>query len=856
MRNLNEFHTRYSQPWLYAIAIYIFAISLFLRLQIAPAESGYPFVTFYPAMVVAFYLCGIRPGMAVAVLSAVAAYFFFIPRLLTPYGTNEGYIAIAAFLFSAYLIGLIIHQLKAYAIKSRSLFENSFTGMIAIDPSSGHIVDANQTALDMWGYDIEEFLTRTKDNLTHPDDLAESRQRNEQLAKGMVDHLRFEKRYLRKNGSYFWAETCSSTVKDAKGKVNLFIVSAIDISARKKSEEMLRFHSEILNNLSEGVFLIRSSDEKIVYANPRFEQMFGYDHDELLGMHISIVNAPSEITPETRAKAINSELEAHGVWNGEVQNIRKDGKTFWCHVSVSTYEHPEFGQVWVAAHDDITEHKQMEINLRESENRRHLLEQKEIVQTSLDGFCVVRTSDGQILDTNDIFCKMVGYSRQEVLAMGIHHLEIKESAEETEAHLIKIMNIGYDRFETRHRHKQGHLIDFEVSVSYSNVKGGVNFAFFRDITERKRTEKTVRLSYDQLKRFIQQAPISIAMFDRNMNYLAVSGRWMVEYGQGYTDLIGRNHYVVHPNMPTEWEMAHQEGLAGATLEKKEDLSIQPDGSKRWLHWVVQPWFDENKKIGGIIITTENITDTKMLEIEVAEHRKEMEQLQKMHVAAQTASAIAHEINQPLLAIASYSQAALMMMKAEKFDFNEIYNAIEKSEQQALRAGRSIRDLLNYLSKREFPIELFDLNKEVIDIVGTAKSEHNLVFHSVLNLEEGLPLVRANRAHIQKVLLNLLHNGLDAMQAAGIPLPAITVTVCTTKDNNFAQLTIQDNGPGIKKEDINRLFQPFFTTKTKGIGMGLAISRSLIEENGGQLWVDPQEGPGAIFHLTLPLACEI
>jgi signal transduction histidine kinase len=86
----------------------------------------------------------------------------------------------------------------------------------------------------------------------------------------------------------------------------------------------------------------------------------------------------------------------------------------------------------------------------------------------------------------------------------------------------------------------------------------------------------------------------------------------------------------------------------------------------------------------------------------------------------------------------------------------------------------------------------------------------------------------------------------------IPI-AITITVATTKDNKCAQMTIQDNGPGIKKGDINRLFEPFFTTKSKGIGMGLAISRSLIEENGGQLWVDPEEGPGAIFHLTLPFA---
>ena len=92
-----------------------------------------------------------------------------------------------------------------------------------------------------------------------------------------------------------------------------------------------------------------------------------------------------------------------------------------------------------------------------------------------------------------------------------------------------------------------------------------------------------------------------------------------------------------------------------------------------------------------------------------------------------------------------------------------------------------------------------------------------------------------------------------MQAANIPQPIFTITIRTSKDNNFAHMTIKDNGPGIKKEDFHRLFEPFYTTKAKGIGMGLAISRSLIEENGGQLWVEPEEETGATFHLTLPLA---
>jgi signal transduction histidine kinase len=162
-------------------------------------------------------------------------------------------------------------------------------------------------------------------------------------------------------------------------------------------------------------------------------------------------------------------------------------------------------------------------------------------------------------------------------------------------------------------------------------------------------------------------------------------------------------------------------------------------------------------------------------------------------------------------------------------------------------------MLEFLSLKEFPTEAFDLNQEILATIDLARLEYELQFHSVFKLEEALPMIRANRTHIQKVLLNLLHNCIEAMQESGVRSPAITVTISTLKEESLVRMTIHDNGPGFDKENIQKLFVPFFTTKTKGIGMGLAISRSLVESNGGQLWVDPQEGPGAIFHLTLPIA---
>jgi PAS domain S-box-containing protein len=501
-----------------------------------------------------------------------------------------------------------------------------------------------------------------------------------------------------------------------------------------------------------------------------------------------------------------------------------------------------------ALETSIGKRNQLEESLRESEHIRHLREQHEIIQTSLDGFLVVNSQNGQIIEANDIYCRMTGFSHEELINKKIQDMNALDSSEEIEARLKKIQEIGYDRFETRHRRKEGQSIDFEVSVTNSNR--GKIFVFLRDITDRKRIENILEKSRAQLVTFIQQAPVSIAMFDRNMDYLAVSGRWVTKFGLDYVNLIGMNHYAIFPDVMTQWKTAHEQAIAGTTFEKKEDLLVI-DGSKVWLRWNALPWRDGDDKIGGTIFFVEDITNTKMLENEIIERRIEMEQLQQMHVAAQTASAFAHEMNQPLLAIASFSKAALRMMKIKEPDYDEITEAIEGCEQQALRAGKTIRDIINFLNSKKLPTEAFDLNLEIINIVDSIKSENNLMFNSILKLEEGLPLINANRTHIQKVLINLLNNGIEAMKSAGVRLSDLDVIICTAKNEGFVQMSMQDNGPGIKKVNVNRVFEPFFTTKNDGIGMGLAISRSLIEENGGQLWLVQQEGQGAIFHLTLP-----
>ena len=143
-----------------------------------------------------------------------------------------------------------------------------------------------------------------------------------------------------------------------------------DITDRKESEEKLRLNEQTLDYMAEGVYLIQTETGNIAYTNPKFEKMFGYDPGEMIGKHVSIVNAPIDKTPEQVADEITqmlNQLEVNGVWEGEVLNIKKDGTPFWCAATVSTFEHSTYGQVWIAVHQDLTEKKQLEAQLRQSQ---------------------------------------------------------------------------------------------------------------------------------------------------------------------------------------------------------------------------------------------------------------------------------------------------------------------------------------------------------------------------------------------------------------------------------------------------------------------------------------------------------
>jgi PAS domain S-box-containing protein len=188
---------------------------------------------------------------------------------------------------------------------------------------------------------------------------------------------------------------------------------------------------------------------------------------------------------------------------------------------------------------DITQITLAGIALHDSETHLRFVEQREIIQTSLDGFWVVNTKNARILEVNDAFCSMLGYSRNELLTMCISDLEVDVSPDEIAACIENIMEIGYDRFETRHRHKKGHIVNLEVSVSLSQIDGGVFFVFARDITERKRADELLRNSYEEVRDLYNNAACGYHSLGKDGIFRRINDTELAWIGYTRDEVIGK-----------------------------------------------------------------------------------------------------------------------------------------------------------------------------------------------------------------------------------------------------------------------------------------------------------------------------
>jgi PAS domain S-box-containing protein len=233
------------------------------------------------------------------------------------------------------------------------------------------------------------------------------------------------------------------------------------------------------------------------------------------------------------------------------------------------------------------------------------------------------TGTQRFLATNDAAIAQYGWSREEFLGMTV--ADIGPAEDETRV-LAAVTGEG-TAAAWCHRVRDGRTIDVELSSNALKFAGhDARLVLAADVTHRRQNEEALRRSEAQLRSFIEQAPVAIAMFDRDMRYLVASRRWLADYHLDGRSLIGLSHYEIFPEIPERWRLAHRRGLGGEVLREKEDGFQRADGSVQWLRWELRPWYETDGTIGGIVILTEDITERKEQELELQRSREQLRAL--------------------------------------------------------------------------------------------------------------------------------------------------------------------------------------------------------------------------------------
>jgi len=283
----------------------------------------------------------------------------------------------------------------------------------------------------------------------------------------------------------------------------------------------------------------------------------------------------------------------------------------------------------------------------------------------------------------------------------------------------------------------------------------------------------------------------------------------------------------------------------------EHRMVHRDGSIRWLLTRGARMHDDSDGIDKMVGTCVDVTERKRIEEELSTLRNELTHLTRVRMMGELSGAVAHEINQPLAAILSNSQAAQLLLQDEPIDVAELDQVQEEIAESAKRAGDVIHGLRDLLRKGEPTFQTIEINHVISEVLDLAHSD--FVSHQVAvvrNFAERIRVVRGDRIQLQQVILNFVMNACEAMK--NTPSSARTLTVTTrTNDDQWVQVSIEDTGSGIAPEIEARLFEPFATTKKSGLGLGLSICRSIAAAHGGRQWAENRPEGGAAFHIILP-----
>src|SRR6476646_3137739 len=608
--------------------------------------------------------------------------------------------------------------------------------------------------------------------------------------------------------------------------------------------------------------IVSSSDDAIVSKtldgivaswNAGATNILGYEADAMIGQPITHV-IPPELHDEE--KQILARLRrGERIRHYETVRLAKDGRR----VDISLTVSPLFNQSGkvVGASKvarDITERKLAEQALRETAARLRAL-----TETAVDGVILI-DARGVVLMFNSACEKLFGYSADEVIGENVKMLMPQPYRHEHDRYITnyrdtrdpKIIGIGREVIGLR---KDGSTFPMDLSVGEARQDGESIFVgIIRDITERKLTEQALRETAARLRTLTETAVDGVILIDARGAVLMFNPACEKLFGYSADEVIGENVKML---MPQPYRHEHDRYITNYrdTRDPKiigigrEVIGLRKDGSTFPMDLSVGEARQDGESIFVGIIS--DLTSRKCTEAELEQARAELVRVARVTALGELTAAIAHEVNQPLTGLVSSGNACLRWLAGDVPDLKAARKSVERMISAGSRAGEVIRRIRALVGKAPPLRDRLSINDAITEVIALIRGEIQRNRISLrTNLSTDVPLVLGDRIQLQQVILNLILNAMEAM--SDVSQQPRELSISSAKDGSKGALvSVRDSGTGLDGTVLDRLFEAFYTTKAHGMGIGLAVSRTIIQAHGGRLWAMPNVPQGAIFQFTLP-----
>lgn len=742
-------------------------------------------------------------------------------------------------------------ELRRSEARWRSVFENSAVG-VALTDLAGSFLAANPVFQGMLGYSEEELKSLSFLDVTVERYFEPNRKLVGDLISGIRSEFQIEKQYRRKDGSPVWVRNNVSLVPGADGAPQFLMAIVEDISDRKRAEEALRASELSLRQTVDsipGLVCTMNAAGELIHFNRQLLEYFGRPPEELKNWGTTDAVHPDDLL---RVLPVFAKAMTTGqLYDVEHRCRRFDGVYRWFQVrALPVRETSGVITGWYVLLTDIHDRKQAEEAVRA--NERNL----DSIINTMPTTAWSSRPDGYCEFLNQRWLDYSGMSAEQAQGLGwvaVIHPDDRERLMEywqsslatgapvdTEARLRRFDGV-YRWFLFRAhalRDETGNIVRWY----------GTN----TDIDDRRRAEDQLRRS----EAFLAEAQHLTRIGSFSWRVLTSHLTWseqlyrIFEFEMGVPvtlDLIGSR---VHPDdfaLLTNMVESAQRGVSDFEYEHR---LLMPDRSVRYLHLIAHAIRDHQgclEYIGAV----QDVTQRQLAEEALARARAELGHMTRVTSLGVLTASIAHEVNQPLSGIVTNAGTCLRMLNADPPNVEGARETARRTIRDGNRASDVITRLRTLFARKEIAAEALDLSeaaREVIALSLTEWQSNRVILRQ--ELADDLPRVQADRVQIQQVILNLLKNASDAMTA--IDDRPRELLVRTERDqDDCVRLSVRDAGVGFDPEHVDRLFDGFYTTKTDGMGIGLSVSRSIIEAHEGRLWATLNDGPGSTFAFSIP-----